>query len=210
MTVSTPKEMNQVQMVDVKYMGREATPSQVMHDYGFYSAAPMNSIGLCFAVRGEEDDRVSFVYSPSHYGKPLQETEVILGNFVKDATLKFDVEGNASLIVPGNVTVECVNSNVHCDNTSVHASEHAEIACETSTLTSGATCDIKAGSAIALSAPTITFNGIVAAPKSMAVTGGLTSEGIEVSKSNHKHDAGTYKDSLDNAISGQSSADVGP
>lgn len=208
-TVSEPREINQTQMVDIRYMGRKATPSQVIHDYGFYSSAPTNSIGLCMSVRGEEDDRVSFVYSPLYYGKPLLQNEVILGNFVKDATLKFDVEGNAILIVPGDVIVQCRHSSITCDTTSVIASGHASLNCMSSTLTSGATCQINAGEEISLNAPTISLNGVAAAPQSLSVTGGLTSEGIEVSKSNHKHDPGTYLDSVGGAVTGKSSADAG-
>ena len=218
MTTSSPKQNGAIQQCTIDTMSKTNVTTQVLHDYGYYSCAPVNSIGVCMTPRCEENDRVSIVYSPKYYGKPLTESEVILGNFVKDATLKFDAEGNAHLTVPKNIYINCVNSIVTCSgdstlncvNSTLSASGSASIDCDSATISANSSFNVSAGSSATISAPIITLDGVVSAPKSMAVTGGMTSEGIEVSKEDHKHDAGTLLDSSGGQCTGQTSSDSGP
>ena len=199
-TVSVPKERGQIQSVNINYMDKKNVTSQVLHDYGYYSCAPLGSIGMCINPRAESDDCVSLVYHPKYFGKPLTEGEVILGNFFKDATLKFDEGGNVQLNLPKTLTIVCEIANVSCRSSSV--------TCDSSSIIAGDEISLRAGSSFNVSAPAILLDGLVTASKGMAVTGGMTSEGIEVSKTDHKHDAGNLKDSSGGNCSGETASDV--
>lgn len=190
----------QVQTVKINYMDRKNVTSQVLHDYGYYSCAPKGSIGVCINPRAENDDCASFVYHPKYYGEPLTESEVILGNFVKNATLKFDEGGNVRLILPDTLTIVCENANISCQSSSV--------ACKSASIIAGDDIELRAGSSFNVTSPAITLDGLVTVPKGMAVTGGMTSDGIEVSKTDHKHNAGNLKDSLGGNCSGETASDV--
>lgn len=199
-TTSIPVQQEQIQSVNINYMDRKNVTSQVIHDYGYYSCAPIGSIGVCINPRAESDDCVSMVYHPKYYGKILKETEVILGNFVKNATLKFDDEGNVQLNLPDTLTIVCENANISCQSSS--------LTCESASIIAGDDIKLRAGSSFNVSSPAITLDGLVIAPKGMAVMGGMTSEGIEVSKTDHKHDAGNLFDSIGGACSGETASDV--
>ena len=218
MTTSSPKQNGAIQQCTIDTMSKTNVTTQVLHDYGYYCCAPVNSIGVCMTPRCEENDRVSIVYSPQYYGKPLTEGEVLVGNFLRDATLKFDEAGNARLVVPKDVIIECVNatttcsgdSTVTCVNSTTTASGSASIDCDSATISASSSFDVSAGSTASITAPQIALNGAVTGTGGMAVTGGMTSEGIEVSKSDHKHDAGTLLDSSGGQCTGKTSADAGP
>ena len=200
MTTTVPVQENQIQKAKISYMGQKDVTTQVMHDYGYYSCAPLGSIGLCLNPRGESDDCISWVYHPKYYGKILKESEVILGNFVKNATLKFDDEGNVQLVLPNTLTIVCENANLQCTSSSV--------TCESASIVAGADIDIRAGSSFNVSAPAISLNGMVTSTGGMAVTGGMTSEGIEVSKTDHTHKAGNLIDSAGKPCTGNTAPDV--
>lgn len=199
-TTSIPVQQEQIQSVNINYMDRKNVTSQVIHDYGYYSCAPIGSIGICINPRAESDDCVSMVYHPKYFGETLKETEVILGNFVKNATLKFDDEGNVALNLPDTLTIVCKNTNISCQSSS--------LTCDSASIIAGDDITLRAGSSFNLSSPAITLDGPVTAPKGMAVAGGMTSDGIEVSKTDHKHDAGNLHDSTGGACSGETAPDV--
>lgn len=216
LTKSVPQQTGKIQTCQIETMAKSSVTSQVLHDYGYYSCAPLGSIGVCLTARAEEQDRISVVYHPKYYGHPLKETEVILGNFVKDATLKFDEEGNAHLTVPKNIYINCVDSivtcagdsTVDCQNSTITAAQTSSVTCDSAMINAGSSFDVSAGASASITAPTIALNGAVSAPQGMAVTGGMTSEGIEVSKTDHTHKAGNLKDSGGGACSGETAPDA--
>lgn len=216
-TTTVPTSNTGISVAKVSYLGR-IVDSQIIHDYGYYSCAPTGSIGVCFSARAEEQDRVSMVYHPRYYGQELKEGEVVVGNFVVSATALFDAEGNLKIKVPKDVIVECVNSSVTCTgnstttcvNSTLSASGSASITCESATINASSSFDVSAGASASITAPQIALNGAVVGSGGMAVTGGMTSEGIEVSKEDHRHDAGDLKDSGGGQCTGKTSADAGP
>ena len=156
------------------------------------------------------------VYHPTYYGHELSEGEVLVGNFKMNASALFDKDGNLKIKVPKDVIIECVNAKttcsgdatVDCQNSTITAAQTSSVTCDSAMIAASSSFDVSAGASASITAPQIALNGMVIGSGGMAVTGGMTSEGIEVSKTDHNHKAGNLLDSTGGQCTGETAPDV--
>lgn len=204
-TTRAPYDAGILQVTDCSYMGKKVT-TQVFHDYGFVSSVPVGGAGFCLNPRGEEGDRISMFFHPQHTIKDLKEGEVVVGNFYVEATLHFNQQGQAVLTLPDDLIINCKNLTATCIGDATITSANATV----NTGACAVSCDdfdVEASGSATISAPTITLDGVVSAKQGMGVTGSMENNGVDIG-SDHKHESGTYKDSLNGDVSGDSGGPI--
>ena len=204
-TKGVPYDSGIIQVTDASYMGKTIS-TQVFHDYGFVSSVPIGGAGFCLNPRGEEADRVSMFFHPTHTVKDLQQGEVVVGNFYVQSTLHFDEQGRAVLTLPDDFVINCKNLTATCVGDATVTSANATL----NTGSCDVNCDdfnVEASGSATLVAPTITLDGFVSATSGLGVSGSMENNGVDIG-SGHKHTDGTYKDSSNGDVTGESGGPV--
>jgi len=118
----------------VQYQGRQATVN-IMYPYGLAANAPSKSLVLLFSVGGQEANRAGIVSATLIRPKDLKEGEVVIGNFVTKATIKFNEDGSIDVIGKGdiNITAESGDVNIESKNgkVSVTADDDVDVKANT-------------------------------------------------------------------------------
>lgn len=97
--------------------------------YGVSSAPPGGSLGILFEVDGSNGTRYGiFDYVTGRF-KNLTPGEVQIGNYLTQASIKFDKDGNVLVNVPsGNLTANVSgNTDITTDTLSINASNGSTI-----------------------------------------------------------------------------------
>ena len=113
LTAKVPVLKSGIQTVAAKCFGLRKI--EVIHDYGTFSVAPTGSYGVSWNVAGSEDNKVGLTYKPSLVPEIMQdakEGEAIFGNFLKNATMHFNDDGQAVITLPDDFILNCKNANI--------------------------------------------------------------------------------------------------
>lgn len=193
-----------VQMVNATYMGKPVK-TQVLHDYGFVSSPPQGSLGISLNPRAEENDQAAMYFHPKYTVKGLKPGETVVGNFVVEATLFFNEQGQGILTLPDDLIIQCNNltATVNADATiTVGGNASAEVTGNATVNVTGdtelSTTNLTAtmsGSAV-YTAASHTFNGPATFASGITTTGlvaigAFTVNGVPMDET-HAHAAGGY------------------
>lgn len=103
--VSEQKDGNQFYNAQVSYMSM-VNESVIWYPYGMAANTPIDSFGITFNITGNQENQVTFPYSWDKRFTGLKSGEVIVGNPVKQTSIKFDEDGNITITSTGNVTIQ--------------------------------------------------------------------------------------------------------
>jgi phage gp45-like len=95
----------------VSYLEKETTVEHLT-PYGIYSNPPENSIGVVFLIAADEDNRFAIVNRPDIRFKNLKKGEVAVGNPLTLSHIKFDENGDITIIGKNNLNVT-IEGNVN-------------------------------------------------------------------------------------------------
>lgn len=193
-----------IQMVKASYMGKPVE-TQVLHDYGFVSSPPPGSIGISVNPRAEENDKAALYFHPKYNVSGLKSGETVIGNFVVEATLYFNEQGQAVLTLPDNLIIQCKNLVATVEENAeittggdatitVGGNASAEVTGDTELSTTNLTATMS-GNAV-YTAASHTFNGPATFAGGITTTGlvaigTFTVNGVPMDE-NHAHAAGGY------------------
>lgn len=90
------KDSGNVQIGQAQAMG-QVVDYEPIYPYGYSANAPKNSLLILFALRGDSGDLVGIPYDPFNRNKNLEEGEVVIGNLITGANIKFAADGSIVL-----------------------------------------------------------------------------------------------------------------
>lgn len=90
-------------IVQVQYLGRTAFV-ELLSPYGLSTSPPIGSLGTCWSILGQEDNRAALITAGAARFKNLQPGEVVVGNYLTQSYVKFNVDGSISIVAAGNLT----------------------------------------------------------------------------------------------------------
>ena len=99
--------------------------SVIWYPYGMAGNTPVGSFGLTFSGTADQENQITLPYSWDNRFLGLKSGEVMLGNPVKQTSIKFDEDGNVTINTKGNLTVNgdlIVTGNITALNGSVSMS----------------------------------------------------------------------------------------
>lgn len=194
-----------VQVVRATFMGKKIE-TQVLHDYGFVSSPPSGSLGICLNPRAEENDKAAMYFHPKYSMQGLKPGETVVGNFVVEATLFFNEQGQGILTLPDDLIIQCNNltATVNADATitvggdataDVTGNATVNVTGDTELSTANLTANMSGNAVFTASAFTFngpaTITGPLTAAGGLAITGAVTINGVDIGE-NHTHAAGGY------------------
>ncbi len=103
----------------IKYMDNVAN-METIYPYGLFSNAPVGSLVICLNNQGQEANRTGFAYSPPNRFIGLLEGEVIVGNSVTQASIKFSNDGSITVQSNSNLIVNCKSAIITAEDTTVN------------------------------------------------------------------------------------------
>lgn len=80
--------------------------SPMYYPYGYAANPPVGAMGVTLNVLGQEENQMTFPYTIEDRWLNLQSGEVQLGNHLKQTSIKFDSDGNATIVTTGQVTIK--------------------------------------------------------------------------------------------------------
>ena len=82
-----------------------------LYPYGFFANAPEGSLAVMFNLNGQEENKAGIPFIPQETFagaegrfKDLKPGEVLVGNVLTRAYVKFDLDGNIEVYSPANIT----------------------------------------------------------------------------------------------------------
>lgn len=92
-------------IVTVTYLERIADVATA-ENYGIHGSPPIGTAALMFTINNDEANRIIIPLSAETRTKDLEEGEFECGNFKVGSTIKFDKDGNITIIAAGgNINV---------------------------------------------------------------------------------------------------------
>lgn len=107
-----------------------------LYPYGYFANAPKGALAVLLNLNGQEDNKVGIPFIPQEdfdgaegRFKDLQPGEVLVGNLLTRAFVKFDLDGNVEVEAPGdvyvtalgNVTISAGDVTIQAENAIVDA-----------------------------------------------------------------------------------------
>lgn len=98
------KDNNQIPITQISCMDKVAD-CEIINPYGLYSNPPSGSLGIMFQSQGDEQNRSAIFNVTNNRFKNLEEGEVVNGNTITTANIKYDKDGNIIITSPNNIQV---------------------------------------------------------------------------------------------------------
>lgn len=92
------------QTAKVSYLEKDTTVEHLT-PYGVYSNPPVDSIGVVFLIAADEDNRFAILNRPDIRFKNLKSGEVAIGNPLTESVIKFDENGDITIVGKNNLKV---------------------------------------------------------------------------------------------------------
>jgi hypothetical protein len=89
--------------------------SERISPYGLDSQLPQDTQVLLFTIQGHETNRACIGYSQDERFKNLDSGEVVVGNPVKQTSIKFDKTGKIIITSDGDIDITATGKNVNID-----------------------------------------------------------------------------------------------
>lgn len=188
--------LQQFPVQQMEYKGKVVNVFQIF-PYGIYAnVSSKDGLGVMFSVDGNPDNRAAISFTPQKRPDDLEEDEVAMYHPYTESFIKFRNNGDVVIDLkqetPGNIIINCVNSELNAD-------DQVEINCADATINASASANVNcsdaniaASSQTTIDTPETTITGNVQIDGNLNVDGdttlseNVTSDGTDISNS-HQH-----------------------
>lgn len=154
-----------------------ATTAVRINPYGISSNPPLNGYAILLSPHDREGHQLALIDAPTKRFKELKEGEVKIGNYLTQAFVFFDQQGNLNIDTDGNIIARAGgNVEVDCEGNAVVQAQ--------------GTARVQAGGTLTLQAPTVAVQGNLTVSGTLVSTGPVTGAGVGLSTHTHTHGAG--------------------